>query len=246
MSQLGRLEPFQQIGRPSQKGGQRPFALGQDLSLLGARQLLGGRKQPGETDSSRQGWKQSRVCVTMVGTCVEGAADGASARQPSPAIADRGSSMTQQITRRQFQSLLGWRAASIAAGEFGLSRQARAEENFTVASTGATWGEGLRASFVDAPKFEEKIGAKVTQEFAIDSVFTAKAMASCGTPPFSTVAVLQAEANFLALGGCLEDYNLDTVTDYKDIVDSAKEPPRGQLKNWFAPFVLIVMGLVYK
>jgi putative spermidine/putrescine transport system substrate-binding protein len=59
------------------------------------------------------------------------------------------------------------------------------------------------------------------------------------------LAVLQAEANFLALGGCLQDYDLDICTNYKDIIDSAKEPPRGPLKNWFSPFVLIVMGLVY-
>jgi putative spermidine/putrescine transport system substrate-binding protein len=153
--------------------------------------------------------------------------------------------MTTAINRRQFQAALGWGAASIALAELGLSRPARAEENFTLASTGASWGEGLRAAFVDAPRFEEKNNAKVTQEFAIDSVFTAKAMASCGTPPFSTLAVLQAEANFLALGGCLQDYDLDIVANYKDIVDSAKEPARGALKNWFAPFVLIVMGLVY-
>jgi spermidine/putrescine-binding protein len=124
-------------------------------------------------------------------------------------------------------------------------RPAFAEENFTLASTGATWRKGLRASFVDAPKFEEKTGVKVTQEFAIDSVFTAKAMVSCGNPPFSTLGVLQAEANFLPLGGCLQDYDLNICTNYKDIIDSAKEPPRGQLKNWFTPFVLIVMGLVY-
>jgi putative spermidine/putrescine transport system substrate-binding protein len=151
--------------------------------------------------------------------------------------------MTREMNRRQFQSTLGWGAASIAFAELGLSRPVRAEENFTLASTGATWGEGLKASFIDA--FETKTGTKVTQEFAIDSVFTAKAMASCGNPPFSSVAVLQAEANFLALGGCLQDYDPSIVTNYKDIIDSAKEPPRAQLKDWFAPFVLIVMGLVY-
>ncbi len=149
------------------------------------------------------------------------------------------------INRRQFNRALGWGAASIALAERGLMRPALAEENFTVASTGATWGEGLRAAFIDAPHFEEKNGVKVTQEFAIDSVYTAKAMASCGKPPFSSPAVLEAEANFLALGGCLQDYDLDIVTNYKDIIDSAREPPRGQLKSWFAPFVLIVMGLVY-
>jgi putative spermidine/putrescine transport system substrate-binding protein len=153
--------------------------------------------------------------------------------------------MTAGITRRQFNAALGWGAAALAAAEFGAAAPAHAEENFTLASTGASWGEGLRAAFLDGPKFEEQNKIKATQEFAIDSVFTAKAMASCGTPPFSTLAVLQAEANFLALGGCLQDYDLNIVTNYKDIIDSAKEPPRGQLKNWFAPFVLIVMGLVY-
>ena len=52
--------------------------------------------------------------------------------------------MTSDMNRRQFQSALGWGAASIALAELGLSRPARAEENFTLASTGATWGEGLR------------------------------------------------------------------------------------------------------
>ena len=139
--------------------------------------------------------------------------------------------MHTRINRRQFQTALGWGAASVALSELGLPRPASAEENFTLASTGATWGEGLRISFVDAPKFEEKAGVKVSQEFAIDSVFTAKAMASCGNPPFSTLGVLQAEANFLALGGCLQDYDLDICTNYKDIIDSAKEPPRGPLAS---------------
>jgi putative spermidine/putrescine transport system substrate-binding protein len=153
--------------------------------------------------------------------------------------------MTTGISRRQFHAALGWGAASIALSELGLARPAAAEANFTLASTGASWGEGLRAAFVDTPKFEERNKIKVSWEHAIDSVFTAKAMASCGNPPFSTLAVLQAEANFLALGGCLEGYNLDVVTHYKDIIDSAKEPARGPLKDWFAPFVLVIMGLVY-
>ena len=153
--------------------------------------------------------------------------------------------MKSEISRRQFQAALGLGAASIALSELGFSRLARAEENFTVASTGGTWGDALRASYVEAPKFEEKYGVKVSYEHAIDSVFTAKAMASCGNPPFSTLAVLQAEASFLGLGGCLQDYDLDICANYKDIIDSAKEPPRGGLKNWFAPSVLIIMGFVW-
>ena len=153
--------------------------------------------------------------------------------------------MTTGINRRQFEALLGWSTAAIALSELGLAWPARAEESFTVASTGASWGEGLRASFIDGSKFEETNKVKVTQEFGIDSVITAKAMAGCGNPPFSTVSVLQAEGNFLGLGACLQDYDLSICTNYKDILDSAKEPPRGTLKNWFAPYVLVIMGMVY-
>jgi putative spermidine/putrescine transport system substrate-binding protein len=153
--------------------------------------------------------------------------------------------MNSGINRRQFQAALGWGAASIALAERGLLRSARAEESFTVASTGASWGEGIRAAFIDAPKFEEKNGIKATQDFAIDSVYTAKAMAGCGNPPFSTVSALQAEGNFLGLGGCVQDYDLDICTNFKDVLDSAKEPPRGALKNWFAPYVLVIMGMVW-
>ncbi len=153
--------------------------------------------------------------------------------------------MTTAINRRQFQTALGCRAATNALAELGLARPARAEENFTVASTGASWGEGLRAAFIDAPKFEEKNSVKVIQDFGIDSVITAKAMANCGNPSVSTVSVLQAEGNFLGLGGCLQDYDLNICTNYQDILDSAREPPRGALKNWFAPYTLVIMGLVY-
>jgi hypothetical protein len=59
------------------------------------------------------------------------------------------------------------------------------------------------------------------------------------------VSVLQAEGNFLGLGACLQDYDLRICTNYKDILDSAKEPPRGTLKNWFAPYVLVITGMVY-
>ena len=153
--------------------------------------------------------------------------------------------MTTRINRRQFEALLGWSSAAIALSELGLAWPVRAEESFTVASTGASWGEGLRASFIEGPKFEEANKVKVTQEFGIDSVITAKAMASCGSPPFSTVSVLQAEGSFLGLGACLQDYDLGICTNYQDILDSAKEPPRGGLKNWFAAYVLVIMGMVY-
>src|SRR5690349_14468055 len=137
----------------------------------------------------RRGWKAPPVFVTIAGNAVRPAERGhAGTENAGSRPAARGGNietgrprMNSRIDRRQFQTALGWGAAVIALGEFGLSRPAAAEESFTLASTGATWGEGLRASFVDAPRFEEKAGLKVQQEFAIDSVFTAKAMATCGT-----------------------------------------------------------------
>jgi hypothetical protein len=48
--------------------------------------------------------------------------------------------MKTGISRRQFHAALGCGAPSIALSEFGLPRPAMAEENFTLASTGATWG----------------------------------------------------------------------------------------------------------
>ena len=78
--------------------------------------------------------------------------------------------MTTRINRRQFEALLGWSGAAIALSELGLAWPVRAEEGFTVASTGASWGEGLRTAFIDGPKFEQAHKVKVTQEFGIDSV----------------------------------------------------------------------------
>jgi putative spermidine/putrescine transport system substrate-binding protein len=153
--------------------------------------------------------------------------------------------MTSEISRRDFHKVVGLGAASIALAEAGWPRRARAEENFTLASTGGSWGEGLQEAFITTPKFEEMYNAKVSWEHAIDSVFTAKAMASCGNPPFSTLAVLNAEAVFLALGGCIQGYDLDICKHYGEIIDSAKEAPRGGISDWFAGYVLIIMGFVY-
>ncbi len=49
----------------------------------------------------------------------------------------------------------------------------------------------------------------------------------------------------LAEAGCIEDYDLSLVTNYKDIVDAAKEPPRKGLKSFYAPFVILAYGLTY-
>ena len=107
-----------------------------------------------------------------------------------------------------------------------------------MASTGASWGEGLRAAF-DGPKFEEK-NKTMTQEFAIDSVFTAKGwrVAAAVLDPRGVAG----RANFWRPAPpANSDLNIVTITT----MPSTAPERRGQLKNRFAPFVLIVMGLVY-
>ena len=136
--------------------------------------------------------------------------------------------MKTGISRRQFNAALGWGAAVDSAQRIRSVAPRRVPRKTSRSPRPARPGaKGCGPRLSTRPNSRRRTGVKVTQEFAINSVFTAKAMASCGNPPFSTLAVLQAEANFLALGGCLQDYDLDICTNYKDIIDSAKEPPRG-------------------
>jgi hypothetical protein len=62
-----------------------------------------------------------------------------------------------------------------------------AEENFILASTGATWGEGLRASFVDATQIrgqERPEPAETRQRFVSHlKVNPSETNNRSGTPP---------------------------------------------------------------
>ena len=93
--------------------------------------------------------------------------------------------------------------------------------------------------------FEKRFGTPVSYAHMIDSVIATKAMAQCGNPPFTVPAILNAEAVLLAEGGCLQDYDLGVVTNYKDLLPGTFEPPRAGLKSYWAAHTQIVMGLVY-
>ena len=56
------------------------------------------------------------------------------------------------ISRRRM--LQGVAASAIVVTEAGLAGRARAEDKFTIASTGGSWGDGIKSSFVTAPDFE--------------------------------------------------------------------------------------------
>ena len=153
--------------------------------------------------------------------------------------------MHKDISRRDMIRAMGLGAAALAAAELGDTRPAWAEDAFTIASTGGSWGDGLKQAYVVNAGFEKRFNAQVSYAHMIDSVIATKAMVQCGNPPFTVPAVLNAEAVLLAEGGCLQDYDLGVVTNYKDLLPGTFEPPRAGLKSYWAAHTQIVMGLVY-
>src|SRR5262245_33206658 len=124
--------------------------------------------------------------------------------------------MHTDISRRDLMRAMGLGAAAIAAAELGVPRPACAEDAFTIASTGGSWGDGLKQAYIVGPGFEKRFNTQVSYAHMIDSVIATKAIAQCGNPPFTVPALLNAEAVMLAEGGCLQDYDLGIVTNYKD------------------------------
>ncbi len=149
------------------------------------------------------------------------------------------------ISRRDIIRAMGLGAAAIAAAEMGGARPASAEDAFTIASTGGSWGDGLKQAYVVNAGFEKRVNTPVSYAHMIDSVIATKAMAQCGNPPFTVPALLNAEAVLLAEGGCLQEYDLGVVTNYKDLLPGTSEPPRAGLKAFWAAHTQIVMGVVY-
>ncbi len=152
--------------------------------------------------------------------------------------------MRDALSRRHFLATTS-AAAGLAAMEAGWPGPARAEDGFTVTMTGGNWGNGQIKAFVTNPDFEKKANVKVTYEFAQDNIRAAKAVASCGNPIFTTLEAQSLQAVLLAEGGCISPYDLDVVTNYKDIFDAAKEPARAGLKDFYAPCLLMAYGLTY-
>jgi putative spermidine/putrescine transport system substrate-binding protein len=149
------------------------------------------------------------------------------------------------FTRREFLSISGATAASLALIESGRWSPAWAEDKFTIASTGGSWGEGVRESFVVGPKFAETYKLAVDYAQQLESVATAKIIAQCGDPPYTVAGHGEAEAILMADGGCIDAYDLDIVTNYKNIYDTAKLPGRNGLDAWWASFMMLAFGLVY-
>jgi len=153
--------------------------------------------------------------------------------------------MENAVSRRIILHAAGVSGLAIGLGPFG-SLPARAESAFTVACVGGSFGEGIKQAFIVKAGFEEKYKTKVSYAFdASTGVSLAKMMAKCGDPPFSVMYLLSADQNLAGTAGCLQDYDLDIVTNYKDIIPSTVAPATGSLKNWAAPCCIGAVGLLW-
>jgi putative spermidine/putrescine transport system substrate-binding protein len=153
--------------------------------------------------------------------------------------------MRHTLSRRDF--LLAARTAAVSTGlaELGWPFPALAEDNFTISIVGGSWGQGQIKTYINGTEFEKKNNVTVSYDYAQDNIRAAKAMASCGNPVFTTVEALNSQAVLLAEGGCVADYDLDIVTNYKNVLSLSKEPPRKGLNNYFAGSYLMAIGLTY-
>src|SRR5438105_12383990 len=125
--------------------------------------------------------------------------------------------MKDGLSRRDLMLAARAGAASIAMLEMGLP--ARAEESFAISIVGGTWGQGQIKTYITDTDFEKRNNVKITYDYAQDNIRAAKAIASCGNPTFTTMEALNSQAVLLAEGGCVADYDLNIVTNYKDVRD---------------------------
>src|SRR5262245_9561358 len=126
--------------------------------------------------------------------------------------------MRHALSRRDFLIAARTGAVSLGLAEMGLAVPAMAEENFAISIVGGTWGQGQIKTYIAETEFEKKNNVTISYDYAQDNIRAAKAMASCGNPTFTTVEALNSQAVLLAEGGCVADYDLDIVTNYKDVL----------------------------
>lgn len=146
-----------------------------------------------------------------------------------------------RITRRRFVQATG---AAILAAEAGLARSAAAEDRFTIASTGGSWGEGIKSSFVVKPEFEKRHKASISYAHQLESVAASKIIASKGTPVFTVSTHGQAEAVLLADAGCVVPYSAELVPNLKDIPANLTLEQAG-LGPYYGAYVFLMWALTW-
>lgn len=148
------------------------------------------------------------------------------------------------LTRRDVMRLTMATAAGIAVSQL-TGRPAFAEVNFTIASGGGSWGEGLRAAFVENANFVENTGVQPSYLELSNTQLVTRLISEPETPPYSVADLQEIEHVLAADAGALQGYDLDVVTNYKDIYPSARFAPRAGLTDWCASMTLGMTSMVY-
>lgn len=148
------------------------------------------------------------------------------------------------FTRRNVLRMAGATAGAIAVME-ATGTPAYAEAKFTIGTAGGTWRDGIRAAFIDGPKFDEthKIAASYFDGPA--AVVAARLLAQPNDPPYSAGDYLDGESALLADAGVLQDYDLSIVKNYADIFPGARSAPRNGLTHWHASMTLPTISVTW-
>src|SRR5262249_21575156 len=81
-------------------------------------------------------------------------------RRDSAQEAPMNPAQNQDVSRRRFVQLAT--ASAIMLAEAGRAPRAAAEDKFIFASTGGSWGEGIKSSFIAKPDFEKRFKVTAT------------------------------------------------------------------------------------
>ena len=150
--------------------------------------------------------------------------------------------LADPISRRRALTLA---AAAVAAMEAGRPMPALAENQFTMASTGGSWGDALAEAFVRKPDFAGRNGVTVAFAHQLESVAASKLLGSPADPPFSVTSHSPPDAVMMAVAGALQPYDPAVVTNYADIHPSATQAPQGGMDAWFGAINMSILGLVW-
>lgn len=146
------------------------------------------------------------------------------------------------LTRRQ---LLGYSLATVVASEMIGMPSAYAESVFTLGTTGGSWGDGIKKSFIEIPELDKTLGSRPSYLDAPVSVLVSRLLAQPSNPPFTVADMLSIEHFMAADAGVIQDYDLDIVKNYADIFPSARHPARAGLNNWCASMTLMLISVTY-
>ena len=149
------------------------------------------------------------------------------------------------ISRRDLIKSASALSLAVSAVELGGISPARAEDKFTVASTGGSWQDGVRAAFVEGPALEAKFNKPIAFSGQIESVAVAKILAQPDNPPYSVSSHGDPEAILLADKNCLMAYDSSVTANYRNLFSAARLPPRAGMDAWYGSIVMLVWGLTY-